>query len=161
MRNYIRAVAATLVALCFVALTGAVLGAMWYNPAQSGHGLTVESIGDKYLATWYFHDGEGTRWVTSDVCRYGEPCQVWTISAASFPAGQAALVEAGYIALVPEDDNLRLVYSLDIAGTKCTELPAPYPPSCRGPDGRTADKNAWWVKPLAVEGSEMLDLLIE
>src|SRR5690625_7788956 len=49
--------------------------AQWYEPGQAGHGLTVEAVGDQYLATWVTHDGRNARWITSDLCVWGEECR--------------------------------------------------------------------------------------
>lgn len=142
-------------------LAMAASAAQWYEPAQAGHGLTVEAVGDQYLATWVTHDGRNARWITSDLCVWGEACPVWTVAARSFPAVAARLVEAGTITLIPAGDgSLLMEYDLDIPGVACSGLPGPLPPECRGEDGRTAAP-WWWVEPLEAAGDLSLELLIE
>lgn len=149
--------------LLALALAGAALTAAaqssYYDPDESGHGVTVQAVGDRYVAQWYFHDGQQTRWVASDVCHYGESCEVWTVRASGFPARRADLVEAGAFILDRTADGALLTYDLEIEGVDCSQvLPGPLPAECVNPDGsRNWDHNDTFSAAGAIE----LDVLIE
>lgn len=134
--------------------------AMFYESDQPGHGVDITQVGDAYTLTWHFHDGQSTRWIASDVCDYGEPCEVWTLAARAFPAVGAYLVEAGSIRVQREGDQLQLEYDLDVAQVACYSLPGPHPPECRRDDG-TVDRSIILVPELKESGSLGLVLLAE
>lgn len=147
-----------------LALAGAALTAAiaqhYYDPDESGHGLTVQSVGDRYVAQWYFHDGEQTRWIASDVCHYGDPCEVWTVSASGFPAGNADLVEAGEIVIDQTGGGVLLTYDLEIEHIGCWTLPGPLPPQCRDEHGNQ-DPSLIYQRGFAAAGSAEMEVLVE
>lgn len=143
-----------------VVLSFAVAAAMYYDPQQPGHGIDLTQVGDKYTLTWYFHDGNHTRWIASDVCDYGDLCPVWTVAARSFPAVGAQLVEAGHVSVTQEGEGLRLAYDLHLDRKTCAHLPGPHPPECRNDDG-TVNRDLALVYELDEAGSFDLELLAE
>lgn len=147
----------TLIALV---LAGPVMASHFYEPAQPGHGITVQEVDGGFAAQWYFHDGDITRWVASDVCDYGEACPVWTVDANGFPAVGGELVEAGTITLFSDEDTLLVDYDLDIEEVVCGLLPGPLPPDCKDDDGNL-DQSAVLVPGFEASGIIMMELLAE
>jgi hypothetical protein len=150
-----------LIAAILLALSAPVAAQHYYQPDQPGHGLTVQAVGSGYVAQWYVHDGDRQRWVSSDVCEYGEPCPVYAVDANGFPAVGAKLVEAGHITLDRDGDGLLLTYDLFIEQEDCADLMVgPLPPECRDADG-----NRLWdavIQPgLDQSGSVELELLVD
>ena len=132
----------------------------WYEPEQPGHGMTIQAVGSEYAAQWYFHDGDMTRWVASDVCRYGEPCPVFTVDANGFPAVGAELVEAGEITLVQDGEALLVEYALDVEEVVCGFLPGPFPAECRNDDGSLNPAKVL-IPGLQAEGALELEPLVD
>ncbi len=150
--------------LLALTLAGAALMAAaqssYYDADEPGHGVTVQAVGDRYAAQWYFHDGDQTCWVASDVCHYGEPCEVWTVRARGFPARGADLVEAGAFILDRTDGGALLTYDLNIEHVGCWELPGPLPPQCRDENG-DPDRGRVYQRGFVASGAIELDVLIE
>lgn len=152
-----RIIGIALLAGIFVA--GGVLAAMFYDPALPGHGVTITPIGDEYVAEWYFHDGDGQRWVISDVCEWSAKCPIWAVRATRFPAVGSKLIDAGHIVLDwASESKVVMTYDLDIPEYSCANLPGPFPPECRD-DGGNPDRTKVVDKGFAHAGVIQLDLL--
>jgi hypothetical protein len=66
---------------------------MWYNPEQSGHGVTVEVLGDdRILVVWYVFDQLGN--------------QIWLVGAGSYSGSTATVdVTISELGLFPPEFN--------------------------------------------------------
>jgi|SRR5690625_66183 len=133
----------------------------FYEAEHPGHGVAVQQVTeDAFVLQWFFHDGHTTRWVVSDVCDNGALCDVWTVDAIGFPALGSRLVPAGDVHPTLMDRTLLLDYALNIKPLTCAVLPGPYPPNCRGADGKV-DRSIILRRGLEQSGTIWFDLLVE
>lgn len=147
-----------LAAFALLPLSGA--AQQYYSPDEPGHGVAVQRVGEAYTLQWFFHDGQSTGWVVSDLCLPGEVCEAFTVDAVAFPAAQAALVDAGAVEVLFTDGGLEMTYDIDIPALRCSDLPGPLPPGCYNNDGER-DRSIELRKGLQESGELILEVLVE
>lgn len=98
----------------------------WYDPDNSGYGITLHAWEDGAVFWFFSHGPAGNLWLMSDVSDAGLFTMYWPNSN-QFPVGQLHMQEVGWATLTPVDDTLVIKWNLVI---DCGLQASPVPPWC-------------------------------